>query len=444
MFEKMDIGTITALIVLSLFVLMLLGMPLGVATLTVSIGTALLNFGVPGLFLVSSNVYGILEKYPLVAVPLFVMMASILERIGVARDLFTAMSIFAGNMRGGVAVQTTLVGVVLAAMSGVIGGEIVMLGLIALPQMLRLGYDPKLSIGIICASGSLATLIPPSIVLIVYGLSAQVSISDLFVAGIAPGILLATFYICYVLLIVRVRPHLAPLPSEVGEATGFTPEERKAIIRGVILPVLVVFMVMGSIYGGIASVTEAAGIGVFGALISAAVRKRLTWDMLQTSLRQTAVTVGSIIWLIMGAVSLVGIYNVIGGTRFLQDALSGLEIAPVLVILIMMGILLVLGTFMEWVAIVFITVPIFAPVVVELGYDPVWFGILFTMNLQIYYLSPPFGPACFWLKSVAPPEITLQQIFASVWPFIGLQLVGLTLVLFFPEIVLFLPRLLNG
>lgn len=441
----MGIELITVLIVLALFLLMLAGVPLGVATLTVSIGTALLNFGPPGLFLVASNVYGILEKYPLVAVPFFVLMASILERIGVARDLFSTMSRVAGDLRGGVAVQTTLVAVVLAAMSGVIGGEIVMLGLVALPQMLRLGYDARLSIGIICAAGSLATLIPPSIVLIVYGLSAQVSISDLFVAGIAPGALLASLYVAYVLIVTRLKPHLAPLHSETEDgrleaATG----DRAAILRGIFLPVLVVFSVMGSIYAGIASVTEAAGIGVVGALASAVVRRRLTWRMVQGALRDTAVTVGSIIWLLIGAVSLVGIYNVIGGTRFLTDALTGLEVAPIVVIFIMMGILLILGTFLDWIAIVFITVPVFAPVVVSLGYDPIWFGILFTMNLQIYYLSPPFGPACFWLKSVAPPEITLQQIFGAVWPFIGLQLVALTLVIVFPEIVLFLPRLLGG
>ena len=201
---------------------------------------------------------------------------------------------------------------------------------------------------------------------------------------------------------------------------------------------------MGSIYAGIASVTEAAGIGVVGALASAVARGQLSWRMVQGALRDTAVTVGSIIWLLIGAVSLVGIYNVIGGTRFLANALTGLEVAPIVVILIMMGILLILGTFLDWIAIVFITVPVFAPVVVSLGYAPIWFGILFTMNLQIYYLSPPFGPACFWLKSVAPPEITLQQIFSAVWPFIGLQLVALIVVILFPEVVLFLPQILGG
>jgi tripartite ATP-independent transporter DctM subunit len=201
---------------------------------------------------------------------------------------------------------------------------------------------------------------------------------------------------------------------------------------------------LGSIYGGIASVTEAAGVGVFGAALAALARGRLSWPMLQGALRQTMVTVGTIIWLILGAVSLVGIYNIIGGNTFMQNLLSGLDLPPLGIIFVMMAILVVLGTFMEWIAIVFITVPIFAPVVTSLGFDPIWFGILFVMNMQIYFLSPPFGPACFWLKSVAPEDVTLQEIFASVWPFIALQIVGLILVMFFPQIALWLPTLLHG
>jgi tripartite ATP-independent transporter DctM subunit len=351
------------------------------------------------------------------------------------------MSLLAGRMRGGVAVQTTIVAVVMAAMTGIMGGEIVLLGLIALPQMLRLGYDRKLAMGTICAGGSLATLIPPSIIMIVYGFAASVSISDLFMAGFLPGALLAGLYIVYILIRCHLNPALAPLPSE--EILNLNRTEKVRKMKGLILPMLVIVWVLGSIYGGIATPTEAAGVGAVGAMLAAWYRKRLSWDMLQEALRKTMVTVGTIIWLIMGAVSLVGIYNVIGGTDFVQGLLTGLDLPPLGVIFVMMGILLVLGTFMEWIAIVFITVPIFAPVVVQLGFDPVWFGILFVMNMQIYFLSPPFGPACFWLNSVTPKEITLQLIFASVLPFIGLQIIGLTLVIMFPEIALFLPRVLG-
>ncbi|MDH3660971.1 MAG: TRAP transporter large permease subunit [Alphaproteobacteria bacterium] len=447
-----DIGTVSIGMVAALILLMMTGMPLGVVTLLISIVCALLFFGPKGLYLVSTNAFGLLESYPLVAVPLFVLMASILEKAGIAEDLFDAMSIFAGNLRGGVAVQTVVVAVIMAAMSGIMGGEIVMLGLVALPQMLRLGYDQKLSIGTICASGSLATLIPPSIVMIVYGLSAQVGIGDLFMAGVIPGLLLASFYVAYILIRCALDPSLAPTAEEVAAKSGGDTSLSTNRVVAVVLSILLVACVMGSIYAGIASVTEAAGVGVFGAILVALVRFRFDWTLMQSALVQTMSTVGTIIWLIIGAVSFVGIYNLIGGGDFMRSLFTGLDLPPRGVIFVMMLILVVLGTFMEWIAIVFITVPIFAPVVVdmapELGLDPswaaVWFGVLFVMNIQIYFLSPPFGPACFWLKSVAPPEITLQQIFASVLPFIALQIIGLLLVMFFPEIALWLPKLLSG
>ena len=446
-----DIGTVSVGIVIALLVLMMTGMPLGIVTLIISIACALLFFGPKGLYLVSTNAFGLLEAYALVAVPLFVLMASILEKAGIAEDLFDAMSIFAGNLRGGVAVQTIVVAVIMAAMSGIMGGEIVMLGLVALPQLLRLGYDRKLSIGTICASGSLATLIPPSIVMIIYGLSAQVSIGNLFLAGAMPGLMLASLYVIYVLTRCYFDPTLAPTASEVAERSGSDGKLSLNRLTAVIMSILLVGSVMGSIYGGIASVTEAASVGVFGAVVVAAIRFRFNWAMLQEALAQTMVTVGTIIWLILGAVSFVGIYNLIGGGDFMRSLFAGLDLPPFGIILVMMGILIVLGTFMEWIAIVFITVPIFAPVVVdmapELGLEPqwaaVWFGVLFVMNIQIYFLSPPFGPACFWLKSVAPPDVELQEIFAAVIPFIGLQIIGLTLVMFFPEIALWLPKVLT-
>jgi TRAP-type mannitol/chloroaromatic compound transport system permease large subunit len=225
-----DIQTTTIVIVSSMIFLMMVGIPLGIVTLTVSIGTALAYFGLPGLFLVASNSQGLLEAYPLIAVPLFVLMANILERSGVAEDLFDAMSIIAGGLRGGVAVQTTLVAVLMAAMTGIMGGEIVMLGLIALPQMLRLGYDKKLAMGTICAGGSLATLIPPSVIMIIYGLTANVSISDLFLGGFLPGFLLASLYVTYIMVRCQIQPHLAPLPAEglvkMGSAEKNKEDER--------------------------------------------------------------------------------------------------------------------------------------------------------------------------------------------------------------------------
>ena len=446
------IGVVSLGIVAALLLLMMTGMPLGIVTLIISVVCAFLFFGTGGLYLVSVNAFDLLEKYPLVAVPLFVLMATILERAGIAEDLFDAMSIFAGNFRGGVALQTTVVAVILAAMSGVMGGEIVMLGLVALPQLLRLKYDRRMSIGLICAAGALATLIPPSIVMIVYGLSANVGIGDLFAAGFLPGIMLATFYVVYVLVRVNLNPSLAPTAAEIADMLG---TDKKSLSKeryiAVALCVFLIAFVMGSIYAGIASVTEAAGVGVFGAIIVAAVRHRFNFTLLRDSLANTMGVVGTIIWLIIGAVAFTGLYNLVGGAAFMRSLFADLGLPPLGIVFVMMAILVVLGTFMEWIAIIFITVPVFAPVVRDmgpaLGMEPswaaVWFGVLFVMNIQIYFLSPPFGPACFWLKSVAPKDITLQEIFMAVLPFIALQIIGMLLVMFFPQIALWLPQTLS-
>ncbi|MBX2886861.1 MAG: TRAP transporter large permease subunit [Granulosicoccus sp.] len=435
----MGIELITLAIVLALFTLMAIGVPLGASTLLISVSTAYLAFGTNGFILVTSAVTKVMDKHALIAVPFFVFMANIMERSGVAKELFNSMAILGGQMRGGVAVQTCLVSVILAAMSGIVGGEIVLLGLIALPQLFRLGYDRKLSIGVITASGSLATLIPPSVVLIVYGAEANVSVKDLFTAGILPGVLLASLYISYVLIRVRLNPAIGPVFDAPEARLSFL--QRITFLKGLILPFVLIFGVLGSIYAGIATVTESAAIGAVGALIVAAARRELTIKGIRDALWSTTLTTGSIIWLIIGAVSLVGIYNILGGTRFLGGLLTALDLPPMGVIIIMMAIIFFLGTFLEWIAIVFITVPVFAPVVTQLGYDPVWFGILFAMNIQIYMLSPPFGPACFYLKSVAPSDVTLQEIFLAVLPFIGLQIIGLALVMSFPQIALFLPSL---
>ncbi len=437
----MGIELITLCMVLALFALMAIGVPLGASTLLISIVTAFLSFGPGGMILISSNVTSVFDKFALLAVPFFVFMANIMERSGVAKELFDSMAILGGRIRGGVAVQTCVVSVILAAMSGIVGGEIVLLGLIALPQMVRLGYDRKLSIGCICASGSLATLIPPSVVLIVYGAEAGVSIKDLFSAGFTPGILLASLYIAFVLVRTHINPAMGP-PYDADEAR-LPLFRRLRFMKGLILPFVLIFGVLGSIYGGIATVTESAAIGAVGSLLIALARRELSIRALRDALWSTMLTTGSILWLIIGAVSLVGIYNILGGTSFLRGLLTGMDVAPIVVVLIMMGIVFILGTFMDWIAIVFITVPVFTPVVEELGYDPVWFGILFAMNIQVYMLSPPFGPACFYLKSVAPKDVQLQEIYAAVLPFIALQIIGLGLVMAFPQIALWLPNALN-
>ncbi len=424
----------TYVLVGSIFLLLLTGLPLAFVTGLVALGFTIGWFGPNAIPLVISRVYGFVTEYSLVAVPMFVFMASLLDRSGIAKDLFGGMRVLAGRMPGGVAIQTLVVAFFLATMSGIIGGEIVLLGILALPQMLRLGYDRNISIGVVCAGGSLGTMIPPSIVLIIYGLIASVSIADLFTAAFTPGTILMLLYVGYVLFRCVRDPSLAPPMPPVS------PEERRIqrreAVKSVVMPGMIAMMVLGTIYTGIASVTEAASMGVAGVLVATAIRRELSPRLIHEACMQTITTCGMIVWIGIGAATLVGVYNLMGGNRFVSQTILSIDASPVYVIMTMQLILIVLGMFLDWIGIAMLTLPIFVPIVQQLGYSPIWFGILFCVNMQVSFLSPPFGPAAFYLKGVAPPEITLKHIFSSLLPFIAMQLIVLALILFFPDIAM--------
>ena len=430
--QGMGVEAASGVMLAMLLALLVTGLPLAFVTLLVALFFALGWFGPMAVPLITSRIFSFVGSYVFVAVPMFVLMASVLDRSGIARDLFDVMKMIGGRLRGALAVQTLLVAVMLAAMSGIIGGEIVLLGLLALPQMLRLGYDRSLAIGVVCAGGALGTMVPPSIVLIIYGLTANVSISDLFTAAFTPGFMLASFYAIYILTRAFLNPALAPV---VGE--GDTPDMSLGRLAvGLALPLAVIVMVLGSIYGGIASVTEASGLGVIGVVLSTLVRGELTLKLMRDAALQTLSTCGMIVWIGIGASALIGVYNLMGGNRFVESALLGISEDPLVVLLMMMAILLVLGLFLDWVGIALLTMPIFVPIIRTLGYDPIWFGVLFAMNMQVSFLSPPFGPAAFYLKSVAPPDISLADIFKALLPFIAIQILALSLLIAFPEIAM--------
>lgn len=425
----------TYLLVASIFGLLLTGLPLAFVTGLVALVFTFGWFGPNALPLVTSRVYGFITEYSLVAVPMFVFMASLLDRSGIARDLFNALRVVAGRLPGGVAVQTLFVAFLLAAMSGIIGGEIVLLGLLALPQMLRLGYDRNIAIGVVCAGGSLGTMIPPSIVLIIYGLIASISIADLFAAAVTPGTILMLSYVGYVLYRCLRNPDLGPPVPETEQLA--LPDKLRAM-KGLFWPVMIAFLVLGTIYAGIASVTEAAAMGVMGVLIAILARREFSPRLMQQAVMQTIDTCGMIIWIGIGAAILVGVYNLMGGNRFVSATILGLDAAPWAIILVMMLILGILGMFLDWIGIAMLCLPIFVPIVTQLGYDPVWFGVLFAVNMQVSFLTPPFGPAAFYLKGVAPPDITLQHIFGALLPFIAIQIAVLMLLIFVPEISLWI------
>ncbi|WP_027697260.1 TRAP transporter large permease [Vibrio litoralis] len=437
MFDLSSIGIgYASLLMLAMMIgLLLTGMQLAFVTGFVALFFTLGWFGVDAIPLISSRMFSFVDGYIFLAVPMFVLMAALLDRSGIARDLFDAMKSVGRKVRGGVAVQTLLVAVLLASMSGVIGGETVLLGILALPQMLRLGYDRKLAIGTTCAGGALGTMLPPSIVLIIYGLTASVSIGDLFKASFVPALILAFLYIAYVLIRSFLNPSLAPLPTE--EELAEDALNRPSYFKALFFPILSVAIVLGSIYTGVASVTEASALGVVGIMMSAIIRGEMNWNMLKESAIATMRTCGMIIWIGIGATALVGVYNLMGGIDFVEQTILALSGGHAMgTLLIMMVILLVLGMFLDWVGVALLTMPIFVPIIINLGFDPIWFGVVFCMNMQVSFLSPPFGPAAFYLKSVAPKDISLGEIFSSLLPFIGLQIVALALVIIFPQLAL--------
>ena len=425
----MDIGTLSLIVIFGLLVLIAIGVPLGFASGFMAAVIVFVNIGEHAMGILLSRYYSLVVTYSFLSVPLFIFMASLLERSNIARDLYDALNAWLRKTRGGVGVVTAIMATIMAAMSGIIGGEIVLLGLIALPQMLRLKYDQDMSIGIICASGSLGTMIPPSIVLIIYGLTTQTSITMLFQEAIVPGLMISGLIITYILVRTRLQPHLAPFSDE----PSLTLKEKMSYLPGLLPPIGIVVIVLGSIYSGITGITEAAGMGVVATLIIIFFRKELTWFLFKDALVRTFKASGTILTITFGATTLAGAYSLAGGPTYVAETILAYDLKPMYLIFMMQIMFLILGAFMDWVGIVLLAMPVFLPIVLALGFDPIWFGILFCVNMQVSFLSPPFGPAAFYLKSVTPPHISLTDIFRGFGPFIIIQLIVLACVMFFPE-----------
>jgi len=438
----MPIEQVTLLLLGLLAVQLFSGVPFAVATGTTAAIVAIVNFGPQSLLIIASRIFDISDNYPLLAVPMFIMMGNILERSGVAEKLFSAMHVFTRKLPGGLAVSTVLAATLMAAMVGVVGAEVVMLGLVALPAMLKRGYDKRIAIGVVVAGGSLGTMVPPSLVLVVYGLIANVSISDLFMAAVFPGLLLAGLYVGYVIVRCWTDPTLAPVSTLIDHTSSDPSDtsiaEPQSLRERVVLfsPLVIIALVLGSLYGGVATPTEAAAMGVLGAMLSAAANSQLTAKSLWEAVQQTGRSLGPVVWIFFGANAMVNVYALAGGIDFIKGSFLAFDLPPMLLLGAIMIFLAVLGCFIDWIGIAFLTMPVFVPLITELGMSPIWFGVVFCMNMQISYLSPPFGPACFYLKSVAPPDISLADIFRSITPFVALQVVAIGLVIMFPQIAL--------
>jgi tripartite ATP-independent transporter DctM subunit len=325
----------------------------------------------------------------------------------------------------------------MAAMVGIVGAEVVTLGLIAVPTMLKRGYHKDIALGSVCAGGGLSTLIPPSVVFIVYAMAAGVSVGKLFIAGIMPGLLLAMLYIMYLLARCLINPQLAPPAPKEERDLSF--KQKSRYLTGLILPFLIAGGVLGSIYAGVATPTEAAGVGCVGATVACLINRQLDWPAVKHVLFSTLRVSAMCYWLIFGAQTIIGIYNMAGGAAFVKATLTGLAVGPMGIIIIMQLILVFLGCFIDFIGILLLTMPLFVPIVIELGYDPIWFGVLFCLNMQFSYITPPFGPSAFYLKGVVSDDITITEIYRSVLPYVLLIVIALGLVMAFPKIALWLP-----
>jgi len=430
---------VALLLFLTVIVVLLAGFPVafslgGTALIFAGIGVLTGEFNEALLSGLPNRVFGIMNNVTLVAVPLFVFMGVTLERARIAEELLETLSGLFGSLRGGLGISVTLVGMLLAASTGIVGATVVTMGLLSLPTMLRRGYSPEISAGTICASGTLGQIIPPSIILVMLGdvmtsayQQAQlemgifspktVSVGDLFAGALIPGLLLVSLYVLYIVIVAFFRPDTMPA-HERGpeESVGFL-----QVIRALLPPLTLIFAVLGSILMGVATPTEAAGVGAMGALLLALLRRQMTLGRLQ-EIMQSTLKISSMVFLI----------------------LIGASIFSLVAVLVVMLVMFLLGFVLDFIEITFVVVPIVGPVLLAMGLDPVWLGIMIAINLQTSFLTPPFGFALFYLRGVAPPEITTPQIYRGVIPFVAIQIFALLLLAIFPDLVTWLPNKIYG
>lgn len=435
----MSIELITVLMFGVMLVLLAFGLPISFALGATGMVFAIFLWGPVALKLAVSSMYGVMFNFVFIAIPLFVFMANMLERSGIADDLYNMMYLWFGHFRGGLAIGTVVICTIFAAMSGISALGTVTMGMVALPSMFRRGYNKELTMGSIMAGGALGVLIPPSVPFIVYSFFSNRSVGELFMGGILPGLLLSSMFIIYIAVRCYLNPALGPaLPAE--EKVSWT--ERLVSTRSLILPIILVVAVLGSIFTGIASPTESAGVGAFGAVVCAAIYRKLNWPMAKEAAMKTLNTTGMVMWIAAGAIAFTAVYSGVGAVDFIRNTIGALQVSPWVIQIGMQLSLFILGCFLDPNGIMMITLPVYIPLCKALGFDLAWFGVLFVMNMEMGYLTPPFGFNLFYMKGVAPKEVSMNQIYRSVWPFVTIQGLGLIIVMIFPQIAMYLPKLM--
>lgn len=431
---------LTVILFGSLVLLLLAGLPLvfaigGIATLFI-----IFLWGPHALPVLANRTYMAMDMFLLVAVPMFIFMGAMLQRCGIAEDMYELMYHWMGGLRGGLAAGTVLICTMFAAMVGISGAATTSMGLIALPSMLKRGYKKDIAIGCISAGGSLGILIPPSVLMIILALTSRVSVGEMFIAGILPGLLLSSLFVVYILVRCHFQKDMGP---SVPPEDRLPSSERVKLLGALLLPIGLIFAVMGSMFFGIATPSEASAIGALGAIISAMVKRTFNWRTFTAALFITLRLSAMVIWIVFAASAFTALYAVTGASSLVGTLIKGVG-DPWMVMITMQLILFVLGMFFDPTGIVLLTAPIFFPIVTALGFDPLWFAILFVINMELAYLTPPFGFNLFYMKAVVPPGITMMDIYKSSMPFCLLMILGLVICMIFPGIITWLPSLMRA
>ena len=436
----MDIYTLTVVLFFSMFILLALGLPVGFTLGGVGLVFTLILWGPKALMTIAFAAQDNWAATLLMAAPLFLLMGSILEISGIADDIYEMFYKLMGGIRGGLGIGTIIICTIFAAIMGISGASTLTMGTIALPSMFKRGYNKHMVIGCVAAGGVLGILIPPSVIMILYAMVARESVGQLYAGGIVPGLLLATLYCLYMGIRCYFQPEMGPA-IPLAERASF--KEKLISLKAVIIPIALIFLALGTIYAGICTPTEAAAVGALGGFVSAAIKRRLTFEVVKKSLFQTFTITGMVMWILLGATLFSNLYRAMGA----QDIVLGfvtdkLGIGPWGVIIMMQLSLFILGCLMDDYAIVLLCAPIYVPIIKALGFDTLWFAILFMVNMQMAYLTPPYGFNLFYMKSIVPPGVTMGDIYKSIVPYVGMQLTGLILCMVFPQLCVWLPRLL--
>ncbi len=431
---------------LALTILLMIGFPVTFTLMGTALCFGLIGFGWSFFNLLPLRIWGVMRNVTLMAVPLFVFMGVMLERSGLAEDLLDTMGLLFGRLRGGIAISVVIVGALLGASTGIVGATVVTMGLLAVPTMIRRNYSKELATGTVAASGTLGQIIPPSIVLVLIGDIVGVSVGDLFVGAVLPGLLLVGLFIIYILIVAISNPKAAPAISS-AELAALTPRVlAKRVVKALIPPLFLMLAVLGSIFAGIASPTEAAAVGAVGATVLTMANKKFNMSILREVMHTTLRLTCMVFIILCGAAAFGLVFRGLGGDSLVRGFLGGLahKYSHGMVLAVVMGLIFIIGFFLDFIEITFIHVPVLAPIMIDFGYDPVWFCILLAVNLQTSFLTPPFGFSLFYLKAVTPPEITTGHIYRGIIPFVLFQLIGLAIVVFYPKLATWLPQLVFG